>query len=92
MARTETGSASNFGSRAAAGEAGMKSKSWISAGDEKVRDSHARLDAQTTKHPIPIDKPFDLGRNELMYPWDGSLGADAGEIINCRCTVLYYAE
>lgn len=58
---------------------GIKTKTWITAGDEATRDSHRAQDGQT----VPIDQPF---RNGLMYPGDPS-GAP-GEIINCRCDML----
>jgi len=57
---------------------------WDSAGDFRVRYSHRAMDGQK----VGIDEPFvsPLG-SQLMYPGDGSLGADASEIINCRCRV-----
>jgi len=30
-----------------------------------------------------------VGGSQLMYPGDISLGAGAGEIVNCRCTQYY---
>jgi hypothetical protein len=35
------------------------------------------------------DEPFVLPSGEMMmYPHDSSLGASAGEIINCACDVI----
>jgi len=57
---------------------------WDSAGDRRVRLSHAAMDGQT----VSLDDPFvsPLG-SRLMFPGDISLGAAAGEIVNCRCRV-----
>lgn len=55
-------------------------KTWITVGDERVRESHEGLDGMT----IPIDEPFPNG---LMYPCDPS-GAPE-EVCNCRCWLDY---
>ncbi len=52
-------------------------KTWVSAGDDAVRDSHEALDGVT----IDADETFDNG---LLYPRDPA--GDAKEVINCRCT------
>lgn len=89
IARTEIGFAYNN----AFWEVGKKAyeqdllqyKYWITALDERVRDSH-RIHGQTRR----IDEPFELVSGALlMYPGDTSLGADVSEIINCRCVVGY---
>ncbi len=57
---------------------------WDSAGDNRVRPSHAEMDGQT----VSLDEPFVApSGSQLMFPGDISLGADAEEIINCRCRV-----
>jgi len=49
-----------------------------------VRDSH-QIDGQIVKS----GDVFNLASGAvLLYPGDRSTGADAGEVINCRCTVL----
>jgi HK97 family phage portal protein len=58
---------------------GIKTKTWITAGDDNVRANHAQLNGQT----VPIDKPFSNG---LMFPGDPA--GSAGEIIGCRCDLL----
>jgi SPP1 gp7 family putative phage head morphogenesis protein len=84
IARTETLTAVSVGQAAAMSNAkelfpGMK-KAWLSAGDARVRDSHAALNGDV----IPVDAKFDNG---LSYPRDTDSG-DASEVINCRCTLL----
>ncbi len=57
----------------------MVEKGWMTAGDNRVRPSHAALDGETQ----PTDVPFSNG---LMYPGDAD-GA-ASEVYNCRCTTV----
>jgi HK97 family phage portal protein len=83
-AQTEVIGATNDGQLRAYMEAGVEQKEWISARDEKVRESH-QIDGQITD----ITGTFVTGNGaHLQYPGDRSSGADASEIINCRCTVL----
>lgn len=57
---------------------------WNTAGDDRVRDSHADMDGQE----VGLDEPFVSGEgNQMMFPGDTSLGADASDTINCRCKV-----
>lgn len=65
------------------GEDGPAFKTWLTAGDENVRDSHVDADGQTVK----IDEPFSVGGFPLDHPGD-FLGPDS-EVINCRCTLIY---
>ena len=83
IARTEVLSASSLGQAAAMEDAatvipGMQ-KMWITAGDDRVRDSHVMLDGDK----VDIDEKFDNG---LKFPRDAAGGPE--EVINCRCTVL----
>jgi hypothetical protein len=57
---------------------------WDSAGDRRVRTSHAIMDGQK----VGLDEPFLAPSGaKLMYPGDRSLEAPAEEIIQCRCRV-----
>jgi hypothetical protein len=59
---------------------------WDATGDSRTRDSHAAMDGQEAG----MDEPFTTGAgHQLMHPGDGSLGAPASEIINCRCVVKH---
>jgi hypothetical protein len=83
IARTEVLGAVSLGQAAAAEDAmevipGME-KMWITAGDDRVRDSHSELDGER----IPMNEEFKSG---LSYPRDPE--ASASETINCRCTWL----
>ena len=64
-------------------------KVWIATADSRTRDSHLRAHVQYHQNPIPVDEPYvltdaKLGRAELMYPGDPSVGP--GWTVNCRCT------
>lgn len=66
-------------------------KWWDDTGDGRTRHSHLYMGKKYSRDKaIPIDEPFVFPNGEkCMYPGDTSLGAQAGEIINCRCKVQY---
>lgn len=57
-------------------------KMWVSAQDEKVRDSHQELDGNV----VEVDAEFKEG---LRFPRDPNGAAE--EVINCRCTDITMA-
>ena len=59
-------------------------KQWATSGLMNTRDSHLAMDGVV----VDMDEPFDLVDCQMMFPHDSSLGAPAGEIINCACDVL----
>ena len=62
--------------------AGQVSSRWDSSEGKDTRPSHRAMDDQVQ----PYGQPFVSGDGFLLlYPGDRSLGAPAGEIINCRC-------
>lgn len=86
IARTETLTAVSVGQNAAMQNAkeiipGME-KMWVSADDDRVRDSHVDVDGER----VSVDEEFSNG---LKYPREP--GAPADEVINCRCTILMIA-
>lgn len=72
--------ASEYGNFEAGQQTGYAYKTWVNAGDDRVRDSHIRLDNET----VPIDGRFSNG---LSYPGDPN--GTPEEIYNCRCTVIF---
>lgn len=83
IARTETLTAVSIGQKAALDDAvevipGMK-KAWLTAGDGRVRDSHAALDGDV----VGAKEKF---ANGLSNPRD--VNGDADQVINCRCSLL----
>lgn len=87
IARTESCSAQNFGSYVTGKSDGMTTKTWIATRDDRTRHDHSDVDGQT----VGIDEKFVVGGSELDYPGDAAC-ADAGEIVNCRCTIIYNYE
>jgi len=59
-------------------------KQWAISGLGNTRDTHAVMDGVI----VDMDEPFELEDCLMQYPHDGSMGAPAGEIINCACDVL----
>ena len=67
---------------------GKTSKKWVTMHDQRVRKTHEAADGQE----VAIDKPFEVGGYQMMYPLDKSLGAHSKECINCRCVVIYSGD
>jgi phage portal protein BeeE len=89
IARTETLSAVSLGREAKREEfkeqfpESKLMKMWVSAQDERVRDSHQELDGKS----VGVDEEFKEG---LRFPRDPN--GDAAEVINCRCTDITFVE
>jgi hypothetical protein len=60
-------------------------QTWVTMGDDKVRDAHAEVDGQQ----VPIGEPFSVSGYDMLYPGDDSDGAPMELIINCRCNSVY---
>lgn len=58
----------------------VKHKEWLSARDDKVRDSHQKIDGMV----VDIDADFNVGGARMQAP---GLSGNPGEDINCRCRV-----
>lgn len=57
---------------------------WDATLDELTRPHHYLADGLT----VPIDEPFIIDGEMMMFPGDDSLGATAKNLINCRCVEL----
>ena len=60
-------------------------KQWVISGLGNTRETHEIMDGVV----VDMDEPFTLPDCQMMYPHDSSLGAPAGEIINCACDILH---
>lgn len=59
-------------------------KYWLSAEDDRVRESHAEAARRYSKaDAIPSDQAFKVGGEELMFPLDPA--GSAANTIHCRC-------
>lgn len=100
IARTETHSAAMFASMESARRSTVPLvKEWVSVEDGRVRDfgegdgvvddySHRAMN----EVQVPLDDPFEVPRangskEPLMFPGDPN--GSAGNIINCRCAMVY---
>ena len=86
IARTEVISANNKASLEAAKQAGMTTKAWLAALDERTREWHAAADGQT----VNMDDQFTVGGELMDAPGDPN--ASAENLINCRCTLTFGGE
>lgn len=59
-------------------------KTWAISGNN-TRPAHLEMDGVT----VDEDEAFVVDGEDMMYPRDDSMGASAGNIINCACTVYY---
>ena len=82
IARTQTAGAVSTGRHAGMKDSGVGLKGWLDSKDGGVRESH-KAAAQTYKDGIPLDRPFIVAGEALMYPSDPN--GSAANIINCRC-------
>jgi len=82
IARTETIKAANYGSEELYKAWSVPAREWLAILDDRVRPDHAAMDGIVQS----VGTPFKVAGYEMMYPGDGSLGAPASQIINCRCT------
>lgn len=94
ITRTEVISAANASTLSGALDAQEDSglemeKEWLSTLDGRTRHppedkfNHVTPDGQKR----PLDKPFNISGEELMFPGDSSLGASAANTVQCRCTI-----
>lgn len=89
IGRTESVKAFNFGTVEGYNQSGVvEEKEWLTARDSAVRTipedefDHADHDGDL----VPVDSPFTISGEALAYPGDPA--GSAGNVINCRCTVL----
>jgi Phage Mu protein F like protein len=98
IARTETHNAATYAMDETAGETESVTgvditREWTTVEDDRVRGtnpkdefSHVEADGQQRG----VGEPFDVSGEELMRPGDPN--GSAGNVINCRCVLQYYAS
>lgn len=66
---------------------GKTMKRWSAILDRRTRGTHRDINGTA----IPIMEPFVVGDSLMMFARDSeTFGASAEEIVNCRCSVIYY--
>lgn len=78
IARNETTSLCNKMLHEEASD-GFKYHVWVTTIDKHTRDDHRDANGQIK----PIDEPFEVGGEEMMYPHDEN--ASPENTVNCRC-------
>lgn len=58
-------------------------KRWRSLNDSATRHDHSVADGQV----VGVNESFNVGGDMLKFPGDGSQGASAANIVNCRCRI-----
>jgi len=90
IAMTETSAAYGFSRHQAMTDAGIEYKGWLSSHGPTVREAHAQAEADYADSPIPLDDPFIVDGEELMYPGDEA--GSPGNVINCHCIQIAVAK
>ena len=62
------------------GDHGITKKQWLTAGDDKVREDHAKYGALGE-----VDITYTYGDFNMRFPNDPN--APAAEVVNCRCAI-----
>lgn len=62
-------------------------KMWESAHDNRVRHAHAQADSDYNGEDlaIPMDEPFEVNGEKLMFP--GDVSGSPSNVYNCRCVM-----
>jgi uncharacterized protein with gpF-like domain len=84
IASTETGTAYGFARQEAMNKAGVQFKSWLTSHLPNVRLAHAIAELENQR--IPLDQPFKVGGEDLLYPGDENGSPE--NTINCHCVAL----
>lgn len=65
---------------------GLRTKQWSAIIDKRTRDHHKDYNGTV----VPIDEPFEILGEYMMFPRDLSMGASSDNVANCRCHAIYY--
>jgi hypothetical protein len=87
IARTETAKVENFGLLEGYKQTEfVEFKGWNCAYLEDSRQDHIDADVKYSVEPIPLNEPFQVGDQDMMYPGDPAGGA--GNVCNCYCSTF----
>jgi uncharacterized protein with gpF-like domain len=86
IAEVESAGAYNAGLFYGGKKAGIKTKTWVTRKDRKVRAAHAALEGKT----VPLGSGFKAGGAVLRFPGDPLAPPEL--VINCRCLLKFGAE
>lgn len=86
IAENESEATWNYDEYRQAIEIGNTRKQWVDIRDKKERETHREIGGTV----IPIDDVFVVGNSLMRFAKDTYYGAEAKEIVNCRCSVRYF--
>ena len=86
MAENEVNTAINHARYTEAVNAGKTMKRWESIIDEVTRKDHIEVNGKY----IPIGQAFRVGDSWMLFPKDMSMNPNPNQVINCRCSIMYY--
>lgn len=87
IAQTETHSIANHSVQSAMETTNIKmEKEWLAAFDARTRATHIEANGQR----VAMNADFIINGESLRYPGDPN--GSSGNIINCRCVVLYHTK
>jgi len=87
IAMTETSAAYGFSRNVAMENAGIEYKAWLTSHGDNVRLAHQEAEENFgPDNPIPLDQPFLVAGEELMYPGDPAGSPE--NVINCHCVQI----
>ena len=89
---TQTENKARYDCAKAAEEKGViTKKQWIATGDNRTRTAHreAWKDYGARENAIPIDEPFIVGGEKMMFAGDPN--GSAWNVYNCRCATPHFA-
>lgn len=64
----------------------LEGKEWLATLDDRVREEHEAAHGQV----VPLNAAFEVGGELLEYPGDDA--GSAGNVINCRCTMIAHLK
>ncbi len=86
IASTETAAAFGYARQEGMKQAGIATKRWLTSHLPNVREWHAEAEDDPRNQNVPVDGPFIVGGESLMYPGDGA-GSPAN-VCNCHCVAV----
>lgn len=86
MAENEVNTATNHTRYMEAVNSGRTMKRWESIMDEVTRGDHRDINGKY----IPIGQAFHVGDSWVLFPKDMSMNPSLNQVVNCRCTVIYF--
>lgn len=90
IASTETAAAYGFARHESMVACGITRKSWLTSHLPNVRVAHAMAEDDSRNQKCPVDQPFEVGGEKLMYPGDPDGSAE--NVINCHCVEIAEAD